>query len=392
MKGKIVSPPSSADASTNNLKDELKTFRAILSRLGKIKPTERKSQLFDPGAVASIKRSDRYPLLREAFRKEYRMNAYEDIRGLSNIVHRSYGRLKGAIETRVNTHRYITREAIKLTGLADRGISGALVEYCTFPDEPRSDMNDLMYEGHFYGKIGGGKYGNFILKEYPGKVVSMMDRYKKATNGPEERIDEHAVSNFGENIRKYLSSGADVFHLGVAAHYLQDLTAPHHAGNYPAFPYIDHYIFEQFASSYVHGSPGFTVSDSEYESFRKGHEIDLSTPEEYAKTIHREATAFVRYIEKDLNARMNDPRSYSLFTGKRSRIASDSEDIPPWLKNPDIYAFIMDDIDRFGSRALFGSKEWEKAIDGAVPLAVYATARLIETAFPCRKSRQSESH
>lgn len=375
-------PP--AGASVSNLKDDLDAFRKILSRVKKIPAAERKPLRAGLKAVAAMKRRDRYPPLKEMFKKEYRINAYEDIRSLSSIVHRSYHRLKGAVETRRNTHRYITQEAIKLIRLEDPGISGELMNYCTFPDEFGSDMNDLMYEGHFYGKIGGGRYGNFILKEYPKPVVSLMDQYKKATQGTDERIDEHAVCNFGEHVRKHLmigSGGSGPFHLGVAAHYLQDLTAPHHAGNYPAFPYIDHYMFEHFASRYVHGSPGFTLGTDGYETFKKGRTMDLSKPEEYAKRIHKEATAFVEYIEKDLSERMNDPRSYSLFTGKEGPAVSDAEDPLAWTKNPDICAFIENDIDRYGDRALSGSEEWKKAIDGAVPLAVYATAHLFETSL-----------
>jgi len=220
-------------------------------------------------------------------------------------------------------------------------------------------MSDLIFEGHFYGKTRSGVPGNFLADTFPEKALQAMEFVKKVRHGADEDIHEHAVMNFKRYFDQVLDPSLGdqkYFYLGVSAHFLQDLTAPHHAGNYPAVPYVDHYFFEKFTSRYVYDDPKFKISRSAYKKFKTKMASSPKQPESYALEVTGMATPFIKYIESDFHTRQ--------AIGVRSSRAMEAE------------------IYQLNRSLLSGTNEkWEKAIVGAVPLAVYATACLFETAL-----------
>jgi hypothetical protein len=345
------------DRSIENLKDSLKEYNGIVTKLKTIKKIRKAPLRVKKSSGKRMGREEKRDRLRGMVNEACNTNAYEDIDKLIGLTHKSYQQYKALPGTEYNTHQYITEEAIALLGL-DSVVSGTLHRYCTYPDESKSDMCDLMFEGHFYGKTDSGLPGNFLVDIFSEGVLKVMEACKKFKYGDEEDIHEHAVMNFTRYYDQVWKAGADQkhFYLGVAAHFLQDLTAPHHTGNYPAMPYVDHYFFEKFASQYVYDQPKFKISRAAYNKFKSKMASDPTQPESFALEVTGMATPYIKYIESDSHAR--------LAGNERGVRSMDAE------------------IDKLNKSLLSGKNdEWEKAIVGAVPLAVYATTYLFQAAL-----------
>ena len=342
------------ELSIEDIKASLKEYNSIVTKLKTVNIVKKASLKITVDKF-KMGREEKRICLWDGVKKACDADAYEDINKLIKLIHQSYNQFKALPSGKYSTHQYITVQASELLHL-DPVTAKALLEYCTYPDAPKSDMTDLIFEGHFYGKTNSGKPGNFLINLYP-QILVALEAFKKLLHGMHEDIHEHAVMNFDKH---YVSAGPGnqkCFYLGVAAHYLQDLTAPHHAGNYPAVPYVDHYFFEKFASQYVYNNPNFKITQSEYDNFKKGIKSGLKNTESFAKEINEMATEYIKYIIK---------------TDFHNKLANNENE-----------ALFMDaEIDKFNECLVSGkNEEWEKAIIGAIPLAVYATAYLFETAL-----------
>ncbi len=343
------------DRSVANLKASVKECNDIVSRLKKAdiaKKDARRTRKSPAGMDRGAKRC----LLRDNCDRAGNAAVEKDVDRLINLSHQAYNQYRPMTGAEPNTHEFITDKAMALLGM-DPGIADVIHRYCTYPDEPKSDMSDLIFEGHFYGKTASGEPGNFLVNQFSEPVLAFMEERKKALYGDDEDIQEHAVMNFKRYYDQAMRAGSDdqkLFYLGVAAHFLEDLTAPHHTGNYPAFPYVDHVFFEKFASHYVYDKPAFKISRVSYNDFKNKLKSNPKKPEAYALEITSMATPYIQYIRK-----VEAPKSKGAVRG----------------------IFSMDAvIDKLNETLLAGKHEpWEKAIVGAVPLAVYATAYLLET-------------
>jgi hypothetical protein len=342
-----------AGGAAAEFKETLRDFSALAARLNALGQIDREALALPAEAFAGLGRQEIRVRLWDRIRSVCNEDLYEEIHRLIKLTHQSYGRVKGMISGRYSTHRFITEKALGLLAVAP-ALSQRLLEYCTFPDEPKSDMADLIFEGHFYGRTDAGPEGNFLGNLFP-RGVAVLEAIKQATHGPAERIDEHAVMNFALHCRQAGQPGPAGFSLGVAAHYLQDLTAPHHAGNYPAVPYVDHYFFEQYASLHLHGHPAFAVTAGDYEAFKAGLAATPSDPEAFAREIYGRATAFIPLIETRLHAEEMGSESF--------------------------LGLLDEEVDRYqGFLDRGDNAQWTEAVEGAVPLAIYATACLFESA------------
>ncbi len=341
-----------------NLKADLEEYHRLVANLKNIKKVKKATLQVRKGTLAQKGKEAKRVLLRDKVNETFGRGAFEDIDRLIGMTHQSYQQYKGIEDKQHNTHQFITDQATALLA-TDSTIADVLHTYCTYPDEPKSDMADLIFEGHFYGKTGSGIPGNFLADTFPKEALRVMAFVKQVRFGADEDMHEHAVSNFTQYFNQVLrlpSPDQKYFYLGVSAHFLQDLTAPHHAGNYPALPYVDHYFFEQFASRYVYDHPRFNISRSAYKKFKSRMASDPNEPESYALEVNSMAVPFIPYIEPDSRG--------SLAMGTQSPFSLDAE------------------LNRFNKSLLSGQNEkWEKAIVGAVPLAIYATAYLFETAL-----------
>ncbi|NPU85935.1 MAG: hypothetical protein HPY65_15775 [Syntrophaceae bacterium] len=338
------------DVSITELKDSLKEYSGLMAKLNSMPKVSKKSLKVGKKDISQKGKEEVRIYFGEKINKAFNTEIFEDVSKMIRLTHESYEKFKRVLELGESTHCWITRQALNLVNV-NPALSALLLEYCKYPDDPKSDMQDLIFEGHFYGETNTGAWGNFI-ENLPTAAVLVLEGLKKARNGLDEDIHEHALENFATNYDLAMSVNRNAGSLGIAAHYLQDLTAPHHVGNYPAVPYVDHYFFEKYANLYVYGSPQFVLTKSEYDTFKGSLNTDLSKPEAFATEIYNRAKAFVPFIETDLHAETAGTNKYSLMV--------DSE------------------IDKYNRNLTIGSRQWKEAVDKAIPLAVYATAYLFE--------------
>jgi hypothetical protein len=350
------------DISLQQLKDHVHEFSALAERLNTIEENEGVTLSPEKDLPSRLKRDARRSILWDKINEKFQYgaktrdkgNVFEDVLRLIRLTHDSYEQFKGIFEGRYSTHKFITQEALKLTGLTDPAVTSRILEYCVFPDKTDSDLADLIYEGHFYGKTQSGKTGNFIVTMFP-KAVNVLEIYKKLHKGPDEDIHEHAVSNFRDNLRNALGSEEKkYYYLGIAAHYVQDLTAPHHVGNYPAVPYVDHYLFEKFASVYVHSHPEFSITKAGYEDHKTRNTLNKDDPEGFCEGIYEQSSKYIGCIASELHSKSIGSKDYATMLDKM--------------------------IDEYASPVKSDVHlNWKEAVNGAVPIAVYATANLLET-------------
>jgi hypothetical protein len=198
------------------------------------------------------------------------------------------------------THEFITAEALTQLDIHDKIFSQALLGSCMDPDKDKKHW-ELAYEGHFYGKLNGQKFGNFFPRVFHGSMLWFLDHLND--------IDETALSNFCKNYAKALGDRSNTEILGCAAHYLQDLTAPHHVGNMAIFFEMmtdntnTHYVFEKFARNFLYKEENQNrFADRAKTIF---DELKLSfdplkyEPEKLAKVVYNTAVANVSKVKSN---------------------------------------------------------------------------------------------
>ena len=341
------------DASIKLLKDTLKEFSALSSELKAVTRIDRKSLKFRKKDVPKKGKEETRLFFRDVINRACGREIFEEVRRLIRLTHESYERFKRVLELRDSTHCYITDRALGLLNVSPAD-TALLLEYCKFPDDPKSDLQDLIFEGHFFGDTKEGGKGNFLENAAPTTML-ILKYMKRATNGLDEDIHEHALMNFVNHYNLAVGGSGSVTSLGVATHYLQDLTAPHHVGNYPAVPYVDHFFFEKYANKYVYGSPDFVLTPGGYSEFKSSLRTGPLDPQAFALEIYDRARAFIPCIETDLHAEEPGTEGYVLKVDSA--------------------------IDEYNQSLVAGNRKWKEAVDKAIPLAVYASACMFETAL-----------
>lgn len=227
-----------------------------------------------------------------------------------------------------NTHEKITELAFNIS-CADisEKIKSDIIKTCTGPDRTPSAML-LFMEGHFYGKSKSGSFCNFLPKYFGKNVTAML--------GKTNDVYETALSNFTTNYRKFKSDNTELESLGWSLHYAQDITSPPHAGNHPAIlPRFKcneadtHHYFEKIARERINDTPDFFMNKA----------ID----------IYKELKLYFLSINADLEKFGNE--LYNRTSPYINNIRKKKE------------------------------KKWNIAIDETLPLAIAATAVLIDESF-----------
>ena len=218
--------------------------------------------------------------------------------GLINEANKLYASVKKGMDQSGSTHEFITSEALDLLGVTDAKVQNVLQKACMAPDREK-DLRSLVFEGHFYGKVAGRRNGNFLERVFGDLSTGLLGFIDRNIND----IDETALSNFTKYYTHATAGDIQLKELGWAAHYIQDLTAPHHAGNMAiGFETITdncetHFPFEKFAKGYVYDNPtAFKEKAQEiYEEFRQTP--TLKRPKAIAKEVQRRAVLNVPKIQ-----------------------------------------------------------------------------------------------
>lgn len=208
-----------------------------------------------------------------------------------------YAAVKKGMDQRSSTHEFVTNKALDLLGVTDPGLRSSLQKACMGPDR-ETDLKRLVFEGHFYGKVGGRRNGNFLERVFGDPASGLLSLVDRLVND----IDETALSNLTKYYAGAMKRGIQLKELGWAAHYIQDLTAPHHAGNIAiGFETITdncetHFPFEKYANWYVYqNETAFQAKAQQvYTEFRKT--FDPRHPEDLAKEVHRRAVPNVQRV------------------------------------------------------------------------------------------------
>jgi hypothetical protein len=209
-----------------------------------------------------------------------------------------YAALKGLMDEKATTHEFITAEALSQVDIQDKIFHHALLESCMEPDKDKK-LWELAYEGHFFGKVNGRKFGNFFPRVFHGSMLWFLDHLND--------INETALSNYCKNFAKALGDRSNIEILGCACHYLQDLTAPHHVGNMAIFFEMmtdntnTHYVFEKFARDFVYKkenknrfvNPAKIIFNELKQSFNPLK----SDPEKFAKAVYNIAASNVAKVK-----------------------------------------------------------------------------------------------
>jgi inorganic pyrophosphatase len=165
-----------------------------------------------------------------------------------NKANEYYRLLKAMMDHENSTHRFITQKAIELVGIKNSEKQTTLISACVEPDKNKS-LYEIAFEGHFYGNIGNHQYGNFFHKVIKNKTAFFW--INNLT-----KIDEHALGNFKKFVSTFKAK-SNLQKLGWALHFIQDLTAPHHATNKAIFfetitdKTNSHFQFEKYSRSFV---------------------------------------------------------------------------------------------------------------------------------------------
>ncbi len=282
-----------------------------------------------------ISRADNAALL-EGFRKQY----FEHYTNLRKEL-----KQPGTLET----HEFITTQALDIIGERDVAYRSEVIGHCMDPDRHWA-LIKLAAEGHFYGLTRNGAYGNYFHRVFEDGTLELLRR-------ADPDIDETALSNFAKHYTGFAAETAQLDELGCALHYLQDMTAPHHGGNYAAFfslksdNFDTHLAFEKFAREYLNNEGA-----------------KLQGPAE------AERESLLRFIA-DKGLDLQDPRSAN------------------WDRNLaafciEVHTRIREFIPRVKSKR---RSSWRAAIRGAIPVAVGATSAILENAGAIRASAEKNS-
>jgi hypothetical protein len=257
--------------------------------------------------------------------KFYSIEMLKDHKVFSEMLEKAneyYALLKAEMDKGITTHQFITAEAMSLIGIP--GKYPDLLNHCMDPDKDK-ELWELVYEGHFYGIVKEGKYGNFLPRVFKGPMLWFLEHL--------DNVKENALSNFCKNYTDAHANKASIKKLGHACHYLQDLTAPHHVANMAIFFELmtdgtsTHYAFEKIARDYV---------------IKKG-----------TGSFSKPALARLSQLEKQFSSSPLQPEPF----GK------------------EVYNQALANVDKIKKFAL---EKWQAAIDDAIPLAIGATALILK--------------
>lgn len=160
-----------------------------------------------------------------------------------------------SVHTNQTNHEMITEEALIIVNTKYQSTSDKelLFDGCTGPDKDIGAIM-LVMEGHFYGSTSSNASGNYLKKIMPAAVYFILSHLPIF----KDHMKESAFSNAKRYFSKYYSNESQLEDLGWCLHFVQDMTAPHHAGNIPSFfPSLDdrinsgmdtHNEFEDFAN------------------------------------------------------------------------------------------------------------------------------------------------
>jgi len=251
-----------------------------------------------------------------------------DFYSLSSGYAKSYLQLNDKLDKSdlLGTHMLITEQAFKLAGTqADEEKKKFVIDSSTGPDKHLKTIAIFM-EGHFYGDIGDGKTGNFLQRVFEKRFLKFIDRLND--------IDETAITNSGKYFKKYGGKPKRLESFAWALHYLQDLTAPHHAGNYAIF-------FSNFTDGF----------DTHFPFEKKARQMINANP----SSFNKKAEALLKQLEPQFDP--NDKKGFENFCGIVHGMS---------LKN-------IDGRIRGGDEA-----KWAEVINDALPLAIAATAAVLK--------------
>jgi hypothetical protein len=206
--------------------------------------------------------------------------------------------VKKSMEQSGSTHEFITLQALVLLGINDPTARKQLQKACMAPDREK-DLNRLAFEGHFYGKVAGRRYGNFLERVFGDLATGFLGFVDRHVND----IYETALSNFMKYYIHATEGDIKLKELGWAAHYIQDLSAPHHAGNMAiGFEIITdnsetHFPFEKFAKGYVYDHPTAFMAKAigVYDELKD--ELNPDDPVQIAKEVHRRAVPNIPKVQ-----------------------------------------------------------------------------------------------
>ena len=220
---------------------------------------------------------------------------------LSDAYLKGYGQAKAGEKVgEYATHQLITKNALRLLRNgedvpADEGVVEKLIFESAGPDGNWKNMR-LMMEGHFYGVNGSFACGNYLPKYF--------DRAERGAMEFFDNIQEDAKSNFVKYIGLLSAESDAVKNLAWALHYVQDLTAPHHVRNFPAYftrhehgdGFDTHVAFEKYANA-LFGACETRFDDAvrpEYEelSWRHLQCDDAETAASLAEHVYQKALSY----------------------------------------------------------------------------------------------------
>lgn len=212
-----------------------------------------------------------------------------------------YFTLKKESDQSGSTHEFITSQALDIINITDTKIQKDLQKNCIAPDK-ESKLRNLIFEGHFYGKIteNDDKHkGNFLERIFGDLNMGFIGIINRYIND----IDETAQSNFIKYYTHALANGNQLEKLGWAAHYIQDLTAPHHVGNMAiGFESITdncetHFPFEKYAKGYVYANPTVFKNKAQeiYHEFKQS--LTGKEPMEIADEVQKRAIPNIQKVK-----------------------------------------------------------------------------------------------
>ncbi|HEX2868176.1 MAG TPA: hypothetical protein VHO03_14115 [Ignavibacteriales bacterium] len=244
------------------------------------------------------------------------------------------------------THQMITEQALCIINMNNFPKADDLIGESSGPDNDPENVKFVM-EGHFCGRLSNGGLGNFLEKYMPHLIFDLLENFGELG----KHLNETALTNFETYSEKFLDDRPKVKYLAWALHFLQDITAPHHAANIPAIIpsfLIDvnqgrdtHSPFEGFANELMIKRPNqFNVEAERILNILRGFPMNAGDSKEikkFGKMILQKSFAVIRSPIKD-----------------------------PVIKNVK------------GALQAADHDAWKEVISMAMPLAIASTAALLE--------------
>lgn len=205
-----------------------------------------------------------------------------------------------------NTHKKITEIALNAVNFRiSHDIKDFLIETSAGPDKHLKTIL-LFMEGHFYGKTESDSYGNFIPIYFGDFITGFLDQMND--------VDETALSNLAHYYMKYKNEN-NLEAFGWSLHYIQDLTAPPHAGNLPVFlPKLKkdvadtHHPFEKLARERINNDPDFFAAKSAnpYKELKPIFIGDLAGLNNFGKKLYEMTSPYIKNVRHHDELKWNE--------------------------------------------------------------------------------------